>query len=90
MGVIHLTDLRESPGNQPRFELSDLSILVCLIVETPLRAYRLASLIVPCLPTRRFPFSLTPKTPTAWLVPKPFGKQTVLPRLQCVGATELR
>ena len=37
MGVIHVTDLRVSPGNQPRFELGGISLLICFIVDTPLR-----------------------------------------------------
>ena len=69
MSVIHVMDLRKSPGNQPRTELGDIPLLVCFIVEAPLRAYRL--------------------TLIAWPVPNPSGKQTVLPLLQCVGATQL-
>ena len=47
MGVIHVTNLRESPGNQPRFERDDISLLVCFTVETLLKAYRLTSLRYP-------------------------------------------
>ena len=47
MGVIHVADLRESPDNHRCFKLGDISFLVCFLVETPLRAYRLTSLLYP-------------------------------------------
>ena len=87
MGVIHVvTDLREFPGNQPRFELGDISLLVCFIFDTPLRAYRLMSLRYPVW---KFPFSCAPRTLIVCPVPNPSGKQTVQLLLQCVRATLL-
>ena len=47
MGIIHVMDVRESPGNHPCFELGDISVLVCFIVETAIRAYGLTPLQYP-------------------------------------------
>ena len=85
MGVIHVTNLRESPGNQPRFERDDVSLLVCFIVETLLKAYRLTSLRYPVYHRKGYRFHVLSKP-----VPNPSDKQTVLPLLQCVGAPLLR
>ena len=80
MGVIHITDLRESPGNQPRFGLGDLSSLLVLLSKhhlkpTDLRPSDTLSTI------EKVPVSRCPSNLVAWPAPNPFGKQTVLPLL---------
>lgn len=45
--VVHVTDLREPPGYQSCLEFGNLSLLVCLLVKTPLRTHRFLPLRYP-------------------------------------------